>query len=230
MKIEMPSEPLEQLRFAYRIINERLFSGRLPGCEIRFSTRSGSEGYFQSGALAGAPCIALDVIAVGVHQSSGKMIESLVHQACHQYRQHLGSPPRRAYHDQIWSEKMIEIGLQPSSTGLPGGLTTGQKMTHFLLDDGPLCNLIRDLFDKGFRISLAAMGESGKGTQVTATKRSWARTKYICSGCKQAVLGGNRVNVVCGDCQQPFVADSRVVVHRSDDSKAFGAEVTVSPA
>ncbi|OAS07699.1 hypothetical protein AYO08_10205 [Pseudomonas putida] len=203
-----PSHPLQQLHHAYQAINERFFSGSLPGCEIRFSTRQGSEGHYRPGALpSGELCPALDQIAVGAHLSSSKMIESLAHQACHQYRQHSGQPPRRAYHDQVWAEKMVEIGLQPSSTGLPGGQVIGQKVSHYLLEGGGLSLLIRELHDQGLNINLArAAGPAGAGRR-SAQKKVWARTKYTCAGCNKSVLGGDQFNLVCGDCQLPLTPE-----------------------
>lgn len=135
------------------------------------------------------------------------MIESLAHQACHQYRQHSGIPPRRAYHDQVWAEKMVEIGLQPSSTGLPGGRVTGQKMSHYLLVGGGLSLLIRELHDQGLDINLAAAtGPAGAGLR-SANKKAWARTKYTCAGCNRSVLGGDQYNLMCGDCQLPLTRE-----------------------
>lgn len=198
-----PSHPLQQLHHAYQAINERFFSGALPGCEIRFSTRKGSEGHYRPGALpSGELCPALDQIAVGAHLSSSKMIESLAHQTCHQYRQHSGQPPRRAYHDQVWAEKMVEIGLQPSSTGLPGGRMTGQTVSHYLLEGGGLSLLIRELYDQGLDINLA-----GAADRRSANKKAWARTKYTCAGCNKSVLGGDQYNLVCGDCQLPLTPE-----------------------
>ncbi|WP_323114872.1 hypothetical protein [Pseudomonas guariconensis] len=205
--VQPPSHPLQQLHQAYRVINERFFSGALPGCEIRFSTRLGSDGHYRPGALpSGEFCPALDLIAIGAHLSSSKMIESLAHQACHQYRQHAGQPPRRAYHDQVWADKMVEIGLQPSSTGLPGGRMTGQKVSHYLVENGGMSLLIRELLDHGLDITLAAAVGPGGGRRG-ARKQAWARTKYTCAGCKKSVLGGDQYNLVCGDCQLPLAPE-----------------------
>ncbi|WP_060515478.1 hypothetical protein [Pseudomonas sp. NBRC 111132] len=222
-----PSHPLQQLQHAYHAINERFFSGALPGCEIGFSTRHGSEGHYRPGALpSGELCPALDQIAIGAHLSSSKMIESLAHQACHQYRQHSGPPPRRSYHDQVWAEKMVEIGLQPSSTGMPGGRVTGQKVSHYLLEGGGLSLLIRELHDQGLNINLAgAAGPAGAGLR-SANKKAWARTKYTCAGCNKSVLGGDQFNLVCGDCQLPLTAE----VSTAGAIEREGAEMSTSGA
>jgi hypothetical protein len=36
---------------------------------------------------------------------------------------------------------MREIGLQPSSTGEPGGMETGQTVSHYILPGGRLAQL-----------------------------------------------------------------------------------------
>ena len=41
-----------------------------------------------------------------------------------------GKPPIRCYQGRQWAAKMKEIGLQPSTTGEPGGKGTGQSVTH----------------------------------------------------------------------------------------------------
>ena len=47
-----------------------------------------------------------------------------------------GKPSRGGYHNKEWAEKMKEVGLIPSNTGLPGGKQTGQRMTHFFTKNG----------------------------------------------------------------------------------------------
>jgi predicted SprT family Zn-dependent metalloprotease len=60
------------------------------------------------------------------------ILSTLVHEMAHVWQQTHGKPPRRSYHDRQWAGKMREIGLQPSSTGEPGGKETGQSMSHYI--------------------------------------------------------------------------------------------------
>ena len=62
---------------------------------------------------------------------------SLAHEMAHVWQQTHGTPPRRCYHDRQWAAKMKEIGLQPSTTGEPGGKETGQSVTHYIIPGGP---------------------------------------------------------------------------------------------
>ena len=60
----------------------------------------------------------------------------MIHEQCHVWQYHFGTPSRRSYHDREWASKMESLGLIPSSTGFPGGNKTGQKMDDYLLAGG----------------------------------------------------------------------------------------------
>lgn len=66
--------------------------------------------------------------------------EAVCSAICHQlvlvWQRRYGNPSRPGYHNREWAEKMIEIGLMPSSTGRPGGATVGQEMSHFAIQGG----------------------------------------------------------------------------------------------
>lgn len=62
------------------------------------------------------------------------------HEMAHVRQQTHGSPPRSSYHDRQWAAKMKEIGLQPSTTGEPGGIEAGQSVTHYIIPGGPHCH------------------------------------------------------------------------------------------
>jgi hypothetical protein len=46
------------------------------------------------------------------------ILSTLVHEMVHVWQETYGNPSRRGYHNRQWAEKMREVGLQPSSTGL----------------------------------------------------------------------------------------------------------------
>jgi len=69
-------------------------------------------------------------------------------QYCH------GTPSRRHYHNREWARKMESIGLMPSSTGLPGGATTGQVMSDYIIDSGRFIRAYETLkSSKGFKLN-----------------------------------------------------------------------------
>lgn len=75
------------------------------------------------------------------------LASTLVHEMCHQYQQHHGSPGRQGYHNAEFADLMEARGLTTTSTGKKGGTRTGQRMDHLMVDNGP------------FRKSFAALGE-----------------------------------------------------------------------
>jgi hypothetical protein len=109
----------------------------------------------------------------------------------HLEQAHFGSPSRSGYHNREWAQLMERIGLMPSDTGAPGGKRTGQRMTHYVVSDGP--------FDKAFRARTFTVpyydriGES----DVTRKKRKVA---YTCPSCDDKVWGKPEVQPHCGKC------------------------------
>ena len=53
---------------------------------------------------------------------------------------------------------MKEIGLQPSTTGEPGGKETGQSVTHYILPGGPYATAYAKLRSLAEGARLAAGG------------------------------------------------------------------------
>lgn len=109
--------------------NAQLFGGALKPCllvfrEGRRTKRGVSTGHF-------APNRWRNHISESVHEISINpetldrdlivMVNTLVHEMCHQWQQDHGTPSRICYHDRQWADKMLEVGLTPSDTGKPGG-------------------------------------------------------------------------------------------------------------
>jgi hypothetical protein len=65
-----------------------------------------------------------------------EICQTVVHEMCHQWQYNFGNPTRVGYHNKEWAEKMIEIGLMPSSTGKEGGNIVGQKMADYVIVKG----------------------------------------------------------------------------------------------
>ena len=59
-------------------------------------------------------------------RSDELILSTLVHEMAHVWQETHGEPSRRGYHNRQWAGKMREVGLQPTSTGEPGGMETGQ--------------------------------------------------------------------------------------------------------
>jgi len=138
-------EVYQALQQAYQHFNENLFDGQLPNCLISLQRTKKSRGYYSPqrfakgdktvGEIQYSDELALNPEYFGV-RTIEQTLSTLVHEMCHVWQGHVGTPCRLSYHDREWSKKMLSVGLQPSDTGQPGGKPTGQKMGHFILPGG----------------------------------------------------------------------------------------------
>jgi hypothetical protein len=67
----------------------------------------------------------------------------------HLWQYHVGSPSRSGYHNREWADMMKRLGLPPSDTGKPGGRETGQRVTHYIIPDGPFALTCAVLLEDG---------------------------------------------------------------------------------
>lgn len=134
----------------YNFFNEKLFGNHLPVCLFTFQRQPKVMGYFSRKRWVNSLNNAyVDEIAINPEYFYGSSIEELcqtvVHEMCHVWQHHFGSPSRTGYHNREWAEKMISLGLMPSNTGLPGGAVVGQKMDDFIVAGGRLYLAIQEL-------------------------------------------------------------------------------------
>lgn len=137
-----PSESLYQtLELAYDYFNSALFEGTLPDVIFTLQRQRGMMGYFAPERWAsieeGQNCheIAINPSHIGKSRLID-VLETLVHEMTHCWQHNFGSPSRTGYHNEEWALKMIDIGLQPSSTGKPGGKEVGQRMSDYPIPGG----------------------------------------------------------------------------------------------
>ena len=64
----------------------------------------------------------------------------------------LGQPSKSNPHNRQWAQKMRDIGLEPSATGLPEGKDTGHSMSHYIRPDGLFLQACRELLTQGFTL------------------------------------------------------------------------------
>jgi len=114
---------------------------------------------------------------------------------CHVWQQTHGTPPRKAYHDRQWAAKMVEIGLQPSHTGAPGGKTTGQKMTHYVIEGAAFARAFAKLQAIGFALRWQALP-----TATDREKKSASKTKFTCPNCEANAWAKPDSKLICGAC------------------------------
>lgn len=215
-----------ELQAAFDHYNKALFGGELPPCLITMQREKRTYGYFSAGRFlhrrdkSKTDEIAINPSYFGVVPLL-EILQTMVHEMAHAWQHHFGDPGRRGYHNKEWAEKMEAIGLMPSSTGLPGGAKTGEKMADYAIEGGPFMLATAELLTADFKISwvdrftpahtgaasiLAGMegGEdeedselAGMLSPVAAGGRS-NRDKYRCPCCKAQAWGKPGLSLLCG--------------------------------
>lgn len=156
---QVPTRDLyPEFEMAYEHFNAALFEGKLPAVLITLQRKNRTEGYWaanrfaaKNGERAGELAINPRYLAV---RSVEEILSVLVHEQTHVWQSYHGKPGRRGYHNREWAEKMKSIGLYPSSTDQVGGDETGEKMGHYIVEDGPFTKAAKVLIEeKGFGIS-----------------------------------------------------------------------------
>ena len=191
----------EALREAWDHFNERLFDSALPDCLVTLQRKRGAKGYYcfsRFGERSGEEVV--DEISLNpatfLERTDREIISTLVHEMAHQWQFHFGKPGRRGYHNKEWARKMLELGLIPTHTGLPGGKQTGQSMTHYIEENGPYDTHWRELESAGFTLDYQdrhptdpASAEENKGT--------------LClSACAIHVWGKPLLRIACVACTE----------------------------
>ena len=134
------SETYDQFDEAHAYFNKALFDSQLPKCLIVLRRNYQSMGHFAFQRWVNVNCRKTDEIVLNpayfATHSVMDILQTLVHEMCHQWQAHYGTPTRNGYHNIQWANKMQLLGLMPSSTGLPGGAKTGQRMGDYVIPGG----------------------------------------------------------------------------------------------
>ncbi|PWN60038.1 SprT-like domain-containing protein [Chryseobacterium oncorhynchi] len=145
-----------------------------------------------------------------------EICQTIVHEMCHQWQYHFGSPSRTGYHNKEWADKMIEIGLMPSSTGKEGGKVVGQKMADYPIVSGRFSILTQSLMNENIFSDLYYEANSIVGRtvemvnglmvssegEVVGTNKM--KIKYSCKICNVNVWAKPDVHLICGECKSKF--------------------------
>lgn len=231
------------LLLAFRFMNEHLFDSILPHCLITLQREKKSFGYFCGNkfTLGNDSKTHTDEIALNPQyfRANGRsdidVVSTLVHEMCHLWQHHFGDPGRSRYHNKEWSDKMVSIGLQPSNTGSSGGKTTGDQMSHFIIDRGPFSHAFRELVTTGFLLEWIeypvheesiVMGkietddseysssrypvslEEPTETTPLPRKADTSKMKFTCPECGLNAWAKMGAHLVCGDCEETLVTTS----------------------
>jgi hypothetical protein len=183
---------------AYDFFNRELFNSSLPQVLVTLQRHANTRGYFSPERFKGrVDKQTVHELALNPDNFTGRtdemILSTLVHEMAHVWQETHGEPSRRGYHNRQWAEKMREIGLQPSSTGEPGGRETGQSMTHYILPEGRYAKTYAKLALSGFQLhwqSLPAVGSAKKSS----------KNKFTCPDCGQNAWAKPGASLICGVC------------------------------
>lgn len=202
-----PGTPTAEQFTAYQALadyfNAQLFGGALPPTLLNFSRKGRhTRGFF-------APC-RWEKGATTTHEISLnpqllkertpiETAATLVHELCHLWQFVFGTPSRAGYHNHQWAEKMESVGLMPSDTGEPGGRRTGQRMSHYIIPDGPFERALQTM---PAEYQLPWLCREAPGP---AQPRRPSKVKYRCPSCRQNVWGKPDLALFCAACNQPYL-------------------------
>jgi predicted SprT family Zn-dependent metalloprotease len=240
MYLNPTSDTYENLLLAFKFMNEYLFGGTLPICLITLQREKKTFGYFCGNRFhkIDNENETTDEIALNPQyfRSEGRddrmVVSTLVHEMCHLWQHHYGKPGRARYHNKEWADKMLSFGLIPSSTGLIGGLMTGDKVSHCIDEKGLFNRVFADLIVQGFVlqwiepssnsiqndfIEKTGMDENNFPgpddvdqkitTPISKKKIDTSKVKYSCPTCKLNAWAKMGVNLICGDCNEAMIND-----------------------
>lgn len=151
----------EELQKAYEFFNRELFDGRLPSCVITLQRQHDTYGYFSAnqfqtrvgGIQAHEIALNPSYFAVRtIHETLGVLVREMVSldQTLNTKRDKL---PRRRYRNTEWADMCEQVGLMPTSTGLPGGRRVGDNVQTYIVDGGPFDLACSRLVDELFTLS-----------------------------------------------------------------------------
>jgi hypothetical protein len=181
---------------AYDFFNRELFSGRLPQVLVTLQRHANTRGYFSPERFKGrVEKQTVHELALNPDTFTGRtdemILSTLVHEMVHVWQETYGEPSRRGYHNREWAKKMQDVGLQPSSTGGPGGMETGQAMSHYVLPEGR------------YSVAFAKLAQSGlqlhwQSTQAVGGAKVTSKRKFTCPECQQNAWAKPGAVLICG--------------------------------
>ena len=209
------------LIYAFDYFNQRLFNGTLPPCIITMPWgRKRYRGFFcGKNWIKTNQSETCDEIAMNplyfLGSTTEEVLSTLVHEMVHLQQHHFGKPGKGAYHNKEWGRMMRQIGLNPSSSGKPGGAEIGRAVSHFIEEGGPFQLVCKELLDSGFFIPWQmttpsgaddADGSNGDDNDITKKKRA-SKTKYSCPNpkCDLNAWAKPDAPLVCGNCRQDLI-------------------------
>jgi hypothetical protein len=183
---------------AYDFFNRELFADTLPQVLVTLQRHANTRGYFSPERFKGrVDRQTVHELALNPDNFTGRtdemILSTLVHEMAHVWQETYGEPSRRGYHNRQWAGKMREVGLQPTATGVPGGMETGQSITHYIITEGPYAKAYAELASSGLQLHWQSVSAVGR------TKKS-SKRKFTCPDCGQNAWAKPGARLICGEC------------------------------
>lgn len=135
----------------FKKFNIELFENALPECMIVITRKKNVFGYYVKDRWVNQEKIKSDEIALNplmfLKYPLVEILQTLVHEMCHMWQHHFGTPSRTGYHNKEWADKMESLGLMPSDTGKVGGKKVGQRMADYPIEDGLFLKICKDIIE-----------------------------------------------------------------------------------
>lgn len=214
----LTAEAYRDLYVAKDFFNERLFGGELPDCILSFARQKNMLGYFCVDRFENTEGMTAHEIALNPtylkSRGDAEALSTLVHELCHLWRHVLGPLNRRdgrgsrGYHDLVWAGKMLEVGLCPTDTGLPGGKMTGYRVTHLIIEGGQFDLDCKELIARGFKLnwhdrllpSRSTIGDEEETSDEPQPTKKKDRIKFTCPGCQLNAWAKPSAELTCTSC------------------------------
>jgi hypothetical protein len=207
MYLTPTKETYDALDRAFHYFNERLFDNRLPAPMILLQRKRGAHGYFWAEQFTNRDeTERLDEIALNpstMGRTVPEVLSTLVHEMTHLEQHHFGTPGKGGNHNKEWGTLMDRVGLEPTSTGQPGGKRTGRKVTHMITPGGPFDAACSDLLKGGFSLPWFTQDRAGAKAKK---KTDLSKVKHTCPSCQANAWGKQGINLHCGDCDEQMVS------------------------
>lgn len=199
-KVDPTAVQFAAYRAQYDYFNRALFGGELSPVLLNFSRASAKTlGFFApkrwGKGEASTHEISLSPSWLAL-RSPKETASTLVHEMAHAWQAEHGKPGRGGYHNQEWADKMLELGLHPTSTGEVGGPMTGDSMTHVIVKGGAFDRA----FDKMPTTSHLPWSSFDRARESKPRKKS--KIKYTCPTCAANAWAKLASNLMCGDCEE----------------------------
>jgi hypothetical protein len=207
---------------AYDFFNEALFGASLPQLLVTLQRDHRSFGYFSKnsfqqrlGRSARIHEICLNPDGF-VGRADRDILGTFVHEMVHVHQLEHGHPGRGGYHNREFARLMHSIGLMPSATGQPGGATTGEHMSHYILEGGRFtmaCEAFLARFELAWESAVEEAANSaapppGAGSppsgRPTPRRRSSinSKTKLSCPNGHVNAWARPGAKLICGECYE----------------------------